>query len=409
MSSIIPPLSFLGQQMHNMQETLKGPQDKEKEGRQAAVCEESDTREAVHAFFKRETQLLYREVGQRPQLPEIRELRTKDEILSIRFSQTSIAATASGANREEKINLIEIISQEGWDQNECMHVILMPDGKLTSLDNRRLHAVRQIAKQNPEAFANEGQRIRIEVRRWWEITRESDRIFRYHHNNPRSLTPSSFQRNSWSPTPSHPASASSPKRPREELQGPISSASVSSYYPPSALLEADSSSFRFAGIAPTTSPQYAQQRLRGPILFPSTPPCQPSPLLEESCSSWFEDTIPSSEPVAAMTLAPRRNTSLYDLSTSPGLSTTPPPNYTAVKTTPDRLGTDSSALPASQESCGVAYRANLGEAVVKRMLNGQERTLDPSMQYGFPVSPRIRASYSQLLAKSLSCTSMQQQ
>ena len=75
-------------------------------------------------------------------------MQSKD-LLKIRFSQTSISdMTKDGIDLDD---LIDTLAQKGWDKGKAaLTVIKMPDGKLTSLDNRRLYCIQKcVAEKRP--------------------------------------------------------------------------------------------------------------------------------------------------------------------------------------------------------------------------------------------------------------------
>lgn len=75
------------------------------------------------------------------------ELRTSEEILSLRFSQDSVDPLSS-----DNLNLFEVIKAKGWKQGNTIKIVMMPDDNLTSIDNRRLLAVKQIVRESHSFF-----------------------------------------------------------------------------------------------------------------------------------------------------------------------------------------------------------------------------------------------------------------
>lgn len=67
------------------------------------------------------------------------------DVENIRYSQRTISETTrDGTPLEELERNIKI---HGWDENHPIQIVRMPDGKLTSFDNRRLFALKKIARE----------------------------------------------------------------------------------------------------------------------------------------------------------------------------------------------------------------------------------------------------------------------
>ncbi|MCH9625335.1 MAG: hypothetical protein S4CHLAM123_05060 [Chlamydiales bacterium] len=81
-----------------------------------------------------------------------------DEIKPIRYSQYSIDnKTQEGMELSE---LFQNMSANGWKKETSIAVVVMPDGKLTSLDNRRLYTAKKIINTFPE------KEFKIKITEW---------------------------------------------------------------------------------------------------------------------------------------------------------------------------------------------------------------------------------------------------
>ena len=87
---------------------------------------------------------------------EDRNLTTAEAIFEIRFSQPSIASKATDGT-----DLIHSIKTEGWDPSQHIRVVRMPDGKVTTVDNRRVFAAQRIVAEYPLFFKFKPVKIRI--------------------------------------------------------------------------------------------------------------------------------------------------------------------------------------------------------------------------------------------------------
>lgn len=71
-------------------------------------------------------------------------------IEAIRFSQCSINCIFKDKNgRDQPLEDLKALMLKGFDKNYALEVVEMPDGTLTSYDNRRLHLAKQILKTTP--------------------------------------------------------------------------------------------------------------------------------------------------------------------------------------------------------------------------------------------------------------------
>jgi hypothetical protein len=76
-------------------------------------------------------------------LPDERKISGQD-ILKLRYSQDSIKSETQDGISLPK--LIESMRTEGWRKGTALKIVSMPNGELVSLDNRRLYAAKEIAK-----------------------------------------------------------------------------------------------------------------------------------------------------------------------------------------------------------------------------------------------------------------------
>ncbi|GAB4187370.1 MAG: hypothetical protein Tsb0015_05990 [Simkaniaceae bacterium] len=91
----------------------------------------------------------YKKIRKKEKLPkhELIENIAISSIRKIRFSQLYVdGKIRTGETLEE---LKEKIQNTGWDTRYPLHVVAMPDLEFTSLDNRRLYALKEIAEENP--------------------------------------------------------------------------------------------------------------------------------------------------------------------------------------------------------------------------------------------------------------------
>lgn len=105
--------------------------DKQKRIEKAASKKISDTPSAAHNIADYEE----------------REIRVAEQILGIRFSQDSVEAQSS-----DGVDLFEVIRSKGWKKNSPIKVVVMPDGDVTSLDNRRVLAAKKIVRISHSFF-----------------------------------------------------------------------------------------------------------------------------------------------------------------------------------------------------------------------------------------------------------------
>jgi len=81
-----------------------------------------------------------------------------NEIRSIRYSQYSIDnKTQKGMELSE---LFQNMNADGWKKETSIAVVVMPDGKPTSLDNRRLYTAKKIINTSPE------KEFKIKITEW---------------------------------------------------------------------------------------------------------------------------------------------------------------------------------------------------------------------------------------------------
>lgn len=70
-------------------------------------------------------------------------------ILDLRYSQDSIdSETSDGIDLQELIQRMKD-EKRGWKKGTALTVVRMPDGQLTSMDNRRLYAAKKVTEEKP--------------------------------------------------------------------------------------------------------------------------------------------------------------------------------------------------------------------------------------------------------------------
>lgn len=74
-------------------------------------------------------------------------LQDTDTILALRFSQDTVESVSS-----DGLNLFESIRRDGWRQGSPIKVVMMPDTEQTSLDNRRLLALKEVVRHSHSFF-----------------------------------------------------------------------------------------------------------------------------------------------------------------------------------------------------------------------------------------------------------------
>lgn len=98
-------------------------------------------------------------------LPETKNIK-KTEILELRYTQDSINyKTMDGTQIEALINNMKT---QGWKAGSSVTVVLMPDGKLTCMDNRRLFAAQTLVSSSADPIIlsegkNKGKEFEMKV------------------------------------------------------------------------------------------------------------------------------------------------------------------------------------------------------------------------------------------------------
>lgn len=82
------------------------------------------------------------EVTKNEHVPTTLKLDSHEKIKNMRYSQDSIADKSA-----DGIDLFTVIKDKGWKTGVTMMGVEMPDGKYTSLDNRRLFALKRIVNE----------------------------------------------------------------------------------------------------------------------------------------------------------------------------------------------------------------------------------------------------------------------
>jgi hypothetical protein len=84
------------------------------------------------------------------------DLKKADEILNIRFSQSSV-----GSLSREGTDLYQGILTNNWNPTSYINLVNMPDGLQTSMDNRRVLAIKKIVRSDPDFFAENPVKAKI--------------------------------------------------------------------------------------------------------------------------------------------------------------------------------------------------------------------------------------------------------
>ena len=76
---------------------------------------------------------------------------SKAAIEAIRFSQKSVNSVFTDENgRDQPLSELEGLMKQGFKKKYALEVVKMPDGNLTSYDNRRLYLAKKILNDNPD-------------------------------------------------------------------------------------------------------------------------------------------------------------------------------------------------------------------------------------------------------------------